>query len=321
MNARYLGLLAATATAIAWGAMFGILADLLKSLDLFWMTSLRYGIALPILMVVLYAFEGRDAFKLDHRWPLLATIGSLTIVGFNLGVLTGMKLSGPEHGALMVALGPAMVALIQWVRTKRAPKPLVLGTIAAAFFGVALVATKGDPAAIVRSGSFVGDLEMAVGVACFALYSAYSSSFKEMSWLRFTTLSLGLGTITSIVATIIVTVTGIVPVPHPVVDARFTFEIAYMALIAVIVGFACWNFAIRAIGPQNTVLFMNGVPIVAFIIAIVEGTHLTPLEYLGAALTIGALATFNIFSREETKEAAPIGAASLPPMEKRRSAY
>lgn len=297
MQNRFFGLAAASATAIAWGAMFGILANLLQSIDLYWLTSIRYVIALPILAAVLYAFEGLDAFRLDRRWPLLAAIGSLTIVGFNMGVLTGMRLSGPEHGALMVALGPAMVALIQWMRTRQAPKPLVLSTIVVAFIGVALVATKGDLAGIVRSGSLIGDMEMVAGVACFALYSAYSSSFKEMSWLRFTTLSLGLGTIASVIATAIVTATGVVPIPHPTIDAQFVWEIAYMAFIAVIVGFACWNYAIRALGPQNTILFMNGVPIVAFVIAIIEGTRLSPLEYLGAALTIGALVTFNVLSR------------------------
>ena len=294
---RYLGLAAATATAIAWGSMFGILADLLKSIDLYWLTTIRYVIALPILAGMLYFFEGRDAFKLDRRWLLLATIGTLTIVGFNVGQLSGMRLSGPEHGALMVALGPAMVALIQWVRTRNAPKPLALGTIVVAFIGVALVATKGDLISIVRSGSLLGDIEMAAGVFCFALYSAYSSSFSDMSWLRFTVMSLGLGTIAASIASIGVTVLGIVPVPHPTIDTRFVVEIAYMAFIAVIVGFACWNFAIRALGAQNTILFMNGVPIVAFVIAVLEGNHLSPLEYLGAAITISALVGFNVLSR------------------------
>ena len=303
LHQRYLGLAAASATAIAWGAMFGILANLLQSIDLFWLTTIRYVLALPILAALLYAFEGRDAFKLDRRWPLLATIGALTIVGFNVGQLTGMKLSGPEHGALMVALGPAMVALIQWVRTRNAPKPLALGTIVAAFIGVALVATKGDPLSIVRSGSLLGDIEMAAGVFCFALYSAYSGTFSDWSWLRFTTLSLGLGTIAAIIASIGVTAFGIIPFPHPVIDARFVWEIVYMALIAVIVGFACWNFAIRALGAQNTILFMNGVPIVAFVIAVIEGTHLAPLEYVGAAITITALISFNVLSRPNEKAA------------------
>src|SRR5215469_3228807 len=208
-QSRLLGLGAATATAIAWGAMFGILAHLLTKIDLFWLTTIRYVIALPILAAMLYYFEGRDAFKLDKRWLILAAIGSLTIVGFNVGVLTGMKLSGPEHGALMVALGPAMVALIQWMRTRKAPAPLALGTIVAAFIGVALVATKGDPASIARNGSLLGDVEMAAGVAGFAIYSAYSSTFKEMSWLRFTTLSLGLGTISCFIVTALVTTAGI----------------------------------------------------------------------------------------------------------------
>jgi drug/metabolite transporter (DMT)-like permease len=298
---RFLGLIAAISTAIAWGAMFGILADLLHSIDLYWLTTIRYVIALPILAAMLYYFEGRDAFKLDRRWVLLATIGALTIVGFNVGQLTGIKLSGPEHGALMVALGPAMVALIQWIRTRNAPKPLALGTIVAAFIGVALVATKGDLVAIVRSGSLLGDVEMAAGVGCFALYSAYSGTFSDWSWLRFTTLSLGLGTIASIVASIGVTAFGIVPIPHPVIDARFIWEIAYMAFIAVIVGFACWNFAIRALGAQNTILFMNGVPIVAFILAVIEGNHLAPMEYLGASITVAALIAFNALSRPNEK--------------------
>ncbi len=306
-NSRYFGLAAASTTAVAWGAMFGILAQLLTHIDLFWLTSLRYGIATPVLIVLLLIFEGRSAFRLDRRWMLLAVIGTLTIVGFNVGVLTGMKLSGPEHGALMVALGPAMVALIQWIRTRVAPKTAALAAIAAAFTGVAIVATNGNIGAILHGGSLTGDCEIAAGVFCFAIYSAYSSSFADWSWLRFTTLSLGLGTLSSFVATAAATATGFIAVPHVTLDAAFVWGILYMSFIAVVVAFAAWNYAIRSLGPQNTILFLNAVPVVSFAVAVLTGRRLSAFEYIGAALTVGALVMFNLASRAAPRKASTSG--------------
>ena len=51
------------------------------------------------------------------------------------------------------------------------------------------------------------------------------------------------------------------------------------------------------IGPQNTALFVNLVPIVAFGVQIIRGYRPAALEVGGAALTVLALVAANLLSR------------------------
>ena len=302
VNPRALGLLAGLVTAAAWGGMFPIFGVLLKRMDGFWLTSIRYAAAALVLVALLLAVEGVQAFRLDRRWPLLALIGTLAIAGFNLLVLTGMKLSTPEHGALMVAMGPAFAALVGWIRTSVPPKPVVIGTIVLAFVGVALVATKGSLATVLH-GSLAGDAIMASGVLCFAVYTTFAPAFKDWSSLRFTTLSVGLGSVAALLATGAATAAGFSRVPALHLDATLVWGMLYIILFAAVAAFILWNFAIQSIGAQNTVLFMNAVPVVSFAVALVAGQRFSPVEYAGAALTIAALVASNLASRTKAVSA------------------
>jgi len=61
------------------------------------------------------------------------------------------------------------------------------------------------------------------------------------------------------------------------------------------------NASVGSIGPQNTALFVNLVPIVAFAIEVVRGYRPAALEIAGAALTVGALVAANLLSRPRAR--------------------
>jgi drug/metabolite transporter (DMT)-like permease len=65
------------------------------------------------------------------------------------------------------------------------------------------------------------------------------------------------------------------------------------ALVAVL----AWNSAIRSMGPQNTALFINLVPVTAFAISIGGGYRPGAVELAGAGLTIAALVGGNLLAR------------------------
>jgi len=58
-----------------------------------------------------------------------------------------------------------------------------------------------------------------------------------------------------------------------------------------------WNSAIRSMGPQNTALFINLVPVTAFVISVAGGYRPGAVELAGAVLTIAALAGGNLLAR------------------------
>jgi drug/metabolite transporter (DMT)-like permease len=81
-------------------------------------------------------------------------------------------------------------------------------------------------------------------------------------------------------------------------------QIAYLAIPGAFVAVLTWNAAIKAIGPQNAVLFSNLIPVTTFAIEIVRGYRPNAAELLGAALTIGALVASNLLARRTQPAAA-----------------
>jgi drug/metabolite transporter (DMT)-like permease len=301
-----LGLLAALAAVTSWGGMFTIMSHLLASLDPYWLTSIRYVFAAAILAVALLVVEGPAAFRLDSRAWLLIGTGAAGIAGFNLFLLNGLERSSAEHCALLAALAPAMVTLIVWARSKITPSRVTLGMLGLAFIGVALVVTKGRASALL-SGSSGGDGLIALGVLGFAIYTAGAPLFADWSRLRFTALSIGFGTIVTLAVSAIATACGVAHPPHSF-DAWDLGGMLYLIFIAAVFALTCWSFAISSIGAQNAALFLNAVPIVAFIIGIFQGRHFSAVEYGGALLTILALVLNNALGRD--RGAAPVGRLS-----------
>jgi drug/metabolite transporter (DMT)-like permease len=296
VSASRLGLLAALAAVTSWGIMFPILKHLLGSLDPYWLTSIRYVAAAAIIAVILLVVEGPRAFVLDRRWWLLWAMGTAGIALFNLFVLTGLERSSAQHGALVVATGPAMVALLLWARTGKQPSRMQFAMLTMAFIGVMLVVTKGNLATL-HGGSALGDALVAVGVFGFALFTAYTPLFGDYSRLRFAAWIVIFGTVSTLIASIFAQLIGVAHAPVTF-DVSVVLGMVYMVVVPAILSFIFWGFAVSRIGAENTGLFMNAVPIVAFIIGIVSGQHFSAIEYVGAALTIAALVISNLHSRE-----------------------
>lgn len=295
MSAFRLGLVAALSAVVSWGIMFPVLKHLLETLDPYWLTSIRYIAAATIIALILLVTEGPKAFALDRRVWLLWALGTAGIAIFNLFVLTGLERSTAEHGALVVATGPAMVALLLWARTGEKPSRLTFAMLAIAFVGVMLVVTKGNLATL-RGGSAFGDALVALGVVGFAVYTAYTPLFSDYSRLRFATWAIIFGTLSTLIASIFAQLIGVAHAPVSI-DLSVVLGMTYMVVVPAVLAFILWAYAVSKIGAQNTGLFMNAVPIVAFIIGIFSGQVFSVPEYVGAALTIVALVINNLGSR------------------------
>ena len=81
-------------------------------------------------------------------------------------------------------------------------------------------------------------------------------------------------------------------------------------VIGALAAVLAWNEGVRRLGAPNAALFMNLVPVVAFVIAIVRGYQPDAAELGGAALTVAALIGANLAARQETRR--PIRAAWAP---------
>jgi drug/metabolite transporter (DMT)-like permease len=294
----------ATTTAIVWGGQFVVGKSALESVNALPLSTVRYALAAALWLVVLAVVEGPGALRLGGRGWRLFWLGSLGFAGFNLFAYTGLAHARPETASLIVALGPLLTALVLWRQTRVRPAASTFVLLGVALLGVALVVSAGHPASIFHGAVGWGEVLVLAGVFSFVLYSLGAAEFPQLSPLRYTALTAALGWLTIAGVTVVATATGLVELPSAEQLGSVWPQIAYLAIPGAFVAVLTWNAAVASIGPQNTVLFSNLIPVTTFAIEIVRGYRPNVAELLGAALTIGALVANNLLARRSQARAA-----------------
>jgi drug/metabolite transporter (DMT)-like permease len=296
--------------AFGWGAMFPIADSAIDRVDPFHLTAIRYILAAFGFLALLWAFEGARALRLDGRGFELWAYGSAGIAGFNLFAFAGLEHTTPEHAALIVATSPMITLLASATLARTAPSKTTFGFVLLALAGVMLVIGHGDPVAVVNGGVNGGDLLVLLGTASFVVYTFGARRFSGYSSLRYTALSATGGTITVLAVTEIATLAGWLGAPGAGDVAAIWWQLAYVVVIGALAAVLAWNEGVRRLGAPNAALFMNLVPVVAFVIAIARGYQPEAAELGGAALTVAALVGANLAARQETVR--PVSAAWAP---------
>ncbi|TAK71823.1 MAG: DMT family transporter [Gammaproteobacteria bacterium] len=302
-NNYFTGVVFCLLATLSWGSMFPIMTHALQKIDPFTFTAMRYSIAGVVFVAFLYFKEGLPSFKIDGDKFLLWLFGSAGFAGFGFFVFLGQKLAGPEgalSASMMMATMPLLGLLVNWVLKGVRPPNFSFVFIGLSFLGVILVITKGTPLLIFTSTqNYVANIFMILGALCWVIYTIGATYFSKWSPIKYTTMSIlfGLPTIFSITTGLIVT--HIITLPSTNTLISISPELIYMALIAGFVGVLCWNQGNRIITPLNGVLFMDVVPITAFIISTMEGVVPVGGQILGIMFTVTALILNNLYQRHK----------------------
>ena len=289
---RGVGLLLLAAT--AWGGLFPVAMVTLPVLDPFHMTAIRYGITAIIFVGLLALAEGAQALKLEGRGLRAALLGTAGFAGLGLFLFVGLQHSRPEHGAIIMATQPLVAAVVAWWLRGVRPARATLVFLGVALVGVVLVVTKGGFTGVFAGGTGFGDLLMFLGAVSWVIYSLGAADFPSWSPLRYTALTCLLSVPAIVGLTTIATVTGYVSTPSAGDVESVGWQLAYIIGIASVLGVLSWNAGNKLLGVTNGMLFINFVPVTVFAIRIAQGHRFQPIEFVGAALVIGALIANNL---------------------------
>ncbi|MGH8673568.1 MAG: DMT family transporter [Burkholderiales bacterium] len=282
---------------LCWVPLFPLAKRALPIVDAFALGSARYAIGGVLFVGLLAAVEGPQALRYDGRFLPAAVFGVIGITGFNCLVWYGLTFTRPEHAAIIMGTQTPLVALAVWLTRGVRPAGFTLACTACAFAGVLLVVTQGDLAQAFEGGALLGDLLVFLGALCWVTYTLASVRFSGWSPIRFTVLTCLPGAVGLLAVNVAAVAAGIAVVPSAQALGSIAWQIAYFAVGTVVLGVLGFNFSVKYLGPLNTMLMLNLVPVGVFAIEAALGRSFAAAEIAGAALVIGALVANNLYLR------------------------
>lgn len=298
------GLVWAGLAVLVWAPLFSVAKRTLPYLDAFALGTVRYALGIVLLIALLVAVEGRAALRFGSRFGSSALFGLIGITGFNLFVWIGLAFTRPEHASIILALQTPLTALAVWALRGQRPPAFTLGCVVVAIAGVFIVITNGDPvralADLMQSAhgrELLGDLLVFAGGLSWVTYTLSASQFAGWSPLRLTVLTCIPGAAGLVVANAIAIAGGWATLPTISAISSVGWQILYFSVGTVVLGVLAFNNAVRHLGPLNTMLALNLIPVCVFGIEAAFGRSFGPVELGGAVLVIGALVANNLYLR------------------------
>ncbi|WGY71171.1 DMT family transporter [Burkholderia cepacia] len=303
------GIAACVCATILMGVMFPVMTDALRYIDPFTFTSLRYLIAGTAFVVLLRIVEGPSAFRPAGESVALAwLLGSIGFCGFGSFVFLGQQLAGDEgalSASIMMATQPMMGLLLNALVRRVAPAPVSVLFVVLSFAGVALVITRGDViAALHEPQHYAANALIVVGALCWVVYTFGAARFTGWSALKYTTFTTCLGLTTIVAVNLVLIVTHAIAAPSWSAVRAVLPHLAYMGPVAGFGAILLWMTGNRILGPMNGVLFMDVLPITAFIVSAATGVVPNRAQIAGAALTGVALILNNLYLRRRARRVA-----------------
>jgi len=282
---------------LCWVPLFPLAKRVLPIVDAFALGSVRYAIGGALFVTILAVLEGRKSLRYEGRLLRAVVFGVIGITGFNCLVWYGLTYTRPEHAAIIMGIQTPLTAIAVWLSRGVRPAGFTLGCITLAFLGVLLVVTKGEPTQALQGGALFGDLLVFLGALSWVVYTLSSVTFTGWSPIRFTVLTCIPGAFGLLAVNAAAVAAGIAVVPSLQALGSIAWQIAYFAVGTVVLGVLGFNFSVRYLGPLNTMLMLNLVPVGVFAIEASLGRSFAGVEIAGAALVIGALAANNLYLR------------------------
>jgi drug/metabolite transporter (DMT)-like permease len=217
---------------------------LVVAVDPITLAALRFGGGFLCLLPLALAMRARWPGRAD--WPAVAGLGLLFYGVFFVLYNVALGYTTVARGTLALSMVPLMTMLAgaalgveKLSLRKTAGVMLAVGGVAAS-----LAAALTDA----PEGAWRGDLTMAAGTLCMALYSVWSRAFiQRSSALGFVAASMGAGAVLLITVSLaICDAASVAPF-----DARQWLAVSYMAAIGSALSFFLWVYALRFASPTQ----------------------------------------------------------------------
>ncbi len=295
LSARPLGIAALLLATFSWGGMFLVSKGVLVHVAPAWFTLIRYGISALVLLPLLARRGSAVWRKLGADALGLSVRGFAGFGIFSVLLLTGLALSVPSHGAVIVATVPMSTQILRWVLDGVRPGRATLLTSALALAGVVVVS--GALAHSTELSTWRGDALAFVSTLGWVWYTRGAARYAQLDVLEYTGLTVLAALPLLAIAALLFTGAGWAEVPH-LADLGATWpSLLYVGAISSAAAVLAFNYGVRALGAVTATGFMNFVPVSVLLISLAMGKLPSGTELAGMAMVVTALLIHTMVSR------------------------
>lgn len=282
----------------ATNAVVGRMA--IGSIDPLWLNALRWVVAFVLLLPLGWAAIGTTAARAQivERWRYLLVLGVIGVGAYNALQYMALRTSTPLNVTLIASSSPVWAMVVGAVGYKVRPTRLQLIGALLSLAGVALVMSRGNPAALADIHFVQGDLLMLVAIIGWSLYSwmlakppahMQGAARPDWNWAQFLVAQAIFG-VSGAVATAVV---GdlIAPSAPTQWSWQLVATILFVAIGPSIIAYRLWGLAVAEAGPAMASIFYNLTPLFAAVLsAAVIGEGPQPFHGVAFGLIVAGIA-------------------------------
>ena len=284
VSGRHLAVLSLVVTMTIWGSSFVVTKLVLDEAGPFTVTVLRFGLGLLVLLPFAYRRGFRFRLALEPTFVLFGLTGVSLVYGLQTLALV---FTSAANTALISAGVPVVAALLARVFLKEAIPPARLFGIGLSVLGVGLVS--GTTPSGADSGSVL--LGNALMVGAVVAYGAYAVQGRALrSGERYpavvaTTASFAAG----LLFLLPLAAGEVILFDAPELGAQGWLVVAYLGVVASALPIFLWNYALRHVPASAAALYINLVPVVGLLSALLFGERVGVVQLVGGALAVAGM--------------------------------
>ncbi|NKL03269.1 EamA family transporter [Rhizobium leguminosarum bv. viciae] len=256
-------------------------------------TALRFAIAFPVLLLLMWATGARlPRFSRHDRLILIIQAGAGS-VGYTTLLISGLSLTSAADAGVIIGTLPVVSAAISIVLLRERPQRALLLAVALATAGVLSIAFTPDAA----GGSVSGNALIFLAVVCEGLFILLNKRLKtEVAPLALSTLMAGIGFI-------VAAIPAVFEAPSADgISASAVAAVVYYALVPTVGGFLLWYAGAERVSGTEAALFTALAPVSAVMLAfVILGEPVGLNQIAGIACVLAALLGLAFAGRRTVK--------------------
>jgi drug/metabolite transporter (DMT)-like permease len=280
-----------TAMMVIWGGTFVAGRMVVQTIGPFSAAFARFAVATICLMLLTIRKENRLPRLQPQQVLPVFVLGFFGIFAYNALFFLGLQSVPASRAALIVTTNPTVIAIAAAFLFQEKLTPTRFLGVLMALLGAVVVISRGQPSSLLTEGIHSGDLYL---IGCLFSWVIYTLMGKQVT-----------KTLSPFAATTYACLFGTPLLLIPAWQEGLLKQIQncsletglgilYLGLLGTVVAFWWYSEAIKAIGAAKAAVFINGVPVVALILAaLLLREPLPPTLLMGAVLVILGVALTN----------------------------